>query len=137
MTASKVAVARLQQRLATIWGVTFVLGFGVMLALNSRFGSATAEGWGWFSQAVLPIAGVVVSGLVQAQQSADTRRVTPFFARFTCAGLSFYGLAVLLTPFIAPADEPLMKWLQTSATWLGLLQGLLAGLIAFAFNKQE
>ena len=126
---------KVRKLLAVAWAAVFVAGVAEAIGLTQRFPGNNAEIWGWFTQTFAPLMGMIVTGLIAAEQSKQTKRMSTFFAGFTLVAVLVYGAFALATPAFDP-DDPI-KWLSLSAQWLGIGQGLAAALIAFAFEKSN
>jgi len=135
------SMATCQRRLATVWFAGAALPFLVLLLQTARlmaYPGGLEEGWGWFSQTVVPTLALIVGALVTESraQAAGERKADGFLYRLALGLSAAYLLVVTLTllaqPFLTVTPGP---WLKRSSLWLGVLQGLVGASLGAFFVK--
>ena len=130
---AKVPQHEIRRRLLWIWGVGFLVNFGMLLLLMiTTFKDHSAEALSWFSPTILPTLGLVVAALSAKDANEPRKQVPKSDARLAFVASVLYLLLVSFSLLgWALTDKGPLDWFKLSGLWLGPLQGT----VAFAWTR--
>jgi hypothetical protein len=130
-----------RKRLALVWFAGAGVCFVVLLFISFFARKVDLAGlWDWFLPAIVPNLSLIIGVLVyaQRQQAAAEAQVDEFLYRLAL-WLSLAYILLLLLPllFFPLTGKTLPDLLDISRLWLAAIQGLVTGVMAAFFVRQD
>jgi hypothetical protein len=139
--AERVAVAKCQQRLATLWLIAAgaIVLLVVAQSIGGIYGGRVGEAWSWLLPLVSPLLLLIVGAVVaEAKRPQSTATVDRFAYRMSLGLSAFYLVLVPATILLQPfSGRTPLEMLDLSNLWLGPLQGFVAMALGVFFQSKE